>query len=105
MCPIVIECGRGLESSGHHDFMSASHVSCARPGLQVLNAVTRKLPFFVSSQAEGEAGEAPPREELRLKHRVLDLRWVAGGGGEVNGVNECEDGESRERAGERETSV
>ena len=49
---------------------------------QVLNAVTRKLPFFVSSQAEGEAGEAPPREELRLKHRVLDLRWVAGWGTE-----------------------
>jgi aspartyl-tRNA synthetase len=38
----------------------------------VLNAVTRKLPFFVS---EAEGGEAP-REELRLKHRVLDLRWA-----------------------------
>jgi aspartyl-tRNA synthetase len=37
----------------------------------VLNAVTKKLPFFVS-QSEGQA-EAP-REELRLKHRVLDLR-------------------------------
>lgn len=43
--------------------------------LQVVNAVTRKLPFFVS-QTEDTA-EAP-REELRLKHRVLDLRWVMG---------------------------
>ena len=38
---------------------------------QVLNAVTRKLPFFVS---QSEADAEPPREELRLKHRVLDLR-------------------------------
>lgn len=37
----------------------------------MLNGVTRKLPFFVS-QTE-ETAEAP-REELRLKHRVLDLR-------------------------------
>lgn len=39
--------------------------------VKVLNAVTRKLPFFVS-QTEDQT-EAP-REELRLKHRVLDLR-------------------------------
>ncbi|KAL4436784.1 hypothetical protein ABPG75_003923 [Micractinium tetrahymenae] len=39
--------------------------------IKVVNAVTRKLPFFVS-QTE-DAAEAP-REELRLKHRVLDLR-------------------------------
>lgn len=43
------------------------------PSPQVLNGVTRKLPFFVS-QTE-ETAEAP-REELRLKHRVLDLRQV-----------------------------
>lgn len=41
--------------------------------VQVVNAVSRALPFFVS-QTE-ETAEAP-REELRLKHRVLDLRWV-----------------------------
>ncbi len=41
------------------------------PLLQVLNAVTRKLPFFVS---QTEASTEAPREELRLKHRVLDLR-------------------------------
>lgn len=40
----------------------------------VLNTVTRKLPFLVSV-GDGEA-EAP-REEVRLRHRVLDLRCVA----------------------------
>ena len=39
----------------------------------VLNAVTRLLPFPVSPGDEKEM----PREELRLKHRVLDLRCVA----------------------------
>lgn len=37
-----------------------------------MNAVTRKLPFFVG---QAEDGAEAPREELRLKHRVLDLRW------------------------------
>ena len=44
--------------------------------LTVLNAVTRPLPFFVS-QTQGGDGKnevAAPREELRLKNRVLDLR-------------------------------
>ncbi len=36
----------------------------------VLNAVTRLLPFPVSTAEEAEA----PREELRLRNRVLDLR-------------------------------
>lgn len=40
--------------------------------VKVLNAVTKALPFLVS-QSESEGGEAP-REELRLRHRVLDLR-------------------------------
>ncbi|GBF87954.1 aspartyl-tRNA synthetase [Raphidocelis subcapitata] len=38
--------------------------------VKVLNGVGRLLPFPVSEAEEGE----PPREELRLKHRVLDLR-------------------------------
>eukprot|EP00887_Chlorella_sp_A99_P008037 scaffold12.g8037.t1 len=42
--------------------------------LRVLNACQAKLPFFVN-QAEADA--EPPREELRLKHRVLDLRRPA----------------------------
>ena len=37
--------------------------------MAVLNAVTCKLPFPV-----GGAYDEPPREELRLRHRVLDLR-------------------------------
>ena len=38
----------------------------------VLNTVTRPLPFPIG---DGEAGDAEaPREELRLRHRVLDLR-------------------------------
>lgn len=44
------------------------HIAAAA---QVLNGVTRKLPFFVS---QTEETAEPPREELRLKHRVLDLR-------------------------------
>ncbi|PRW57769.1 aspartate--tRNA ligase [Chlorella sorokiniana] len=42
--------------------------------IKVLNGVTRKLPFFVS---QTEETAEPPREELRLKHRVLDLRRPA----------------------------
>ena len=38
----------------------------------VLNTVTRPLPFPIG---DGEAGDGEaPREELRLRHRVLDLR-------------------------------
>ncbi len=38
----------------------------------VLNTVTRPLPFLIG---DGEAGDGDaPREELRLRHRVLDLR-------------------------------
>ena len=40
----------------------------------VLNTVTRKLPFLVSA---GEGDDEAPREELRLRHRVLDLRCGA----------------------------
>lgn len=39
----------------------------------VLNAVRRKLPFTISASADAET----PREELRLRHRVLDLRRAA----------------------------
>jgi aspartyl-tRNA synthetase len=36
----------------------------------VLNTVSKPLPFPISSSEEGQEA----REEVRLKHRVLDLR-------------------------------
>ncbi|GFR47627.1 hypothetical protein Agub_g9366 [Astrephomene gubernaculifera] len=39
-------------------------------GVQLLNVVSRPLPFPVSEAEEAE----PPREDTRLRHRVLDLR-------------------------------
>ena len=51
---------------------SAGTVELVADSVEILNTVTRKLPFLVSA---GEAAdEEPPREELRLRHRVLDLR-------------------------------
>jgi hypothetical protein len=41
----------------------------------VLNTVSKPLPFPISASEEGQEA----REEVRLKHRVLDLRWVLGG--------------------------
>lgn len=38
----------------------------------VLNTVSKPLPFPISASEEGQEA----REEVRLKHRVLDLRWV-----------------------------
>lgn len=40
--------------------------------VEVLNIVSRSLPFPVSEAEEVEA----PKEDTRLKHRVLDLRYV-----------------------------
>ena len=38
----------------------------------VLNTVSRSLPFAIGG---GEPGaEESPREEMRLRHRILDLR-------------------------------
>lgn len=42
--------------------------------ITVLNTVTRPLPFPVGQSAEELDASAGPREEVRLKHRVLDLR-------------------------------
>ena len=39
----------------------------------MLNLSKEKLPFPVTHSTE-TTGEAPPREELRLRHRPLDLR-------------------------------
>jgi len=43
--------------------------------VRLLNALAKPLPFPVSAADEGDRG--PPREELRLRHRVLDLRRPA----------------------------
>ncbi|KAI3425845.1 hypothetical protein D9Q98_007819 [Chlorella vulgaris] len=51
--------------------MKTGSLEISPSDIKVLNAVTRKLPFFVS---QTEASTEAPREELRLKHRVLDLR-------------------------------
>lgn len=40
----------------------------------MLNTVSKPLPFPISASEEGQEA----REEVRLKHRVLDLRWVVG---------------------------
>lgn len=46
-------------------------IEIAAEDVTVLNVVSRPLPFFVSQSDEAEEA---PREELRLKNRVLDLR-------------------------------
>ena len=52
--------------------MATGRVELLASSIKVLNAVSRLLPFPVSAAEEAEA----PREELRLRHRVLDLRFV-----------------------------
>ena len=47
--------------------MATGNVEIIAEKIDVLNRVTKLLPFEVS-------GEASPKEELRLRHRVLDLR-------------------------------
>jgi aspartyl-tRNA synthetase len=65
--------------------MSTGAVELVASQIQVLNAVTRPLPFLISENAtenaskkedsaDGGSGGSAPREELRLKNRVLDLR-------------------------------
>jgi hypothetical protein len=56
--------------------LATGAVEVAATSISVLNAVSRKLPFPVS-EAGADAGAPPPREELRLRHRVLDLRRPA----------------------------
>lgn len=52
---------------------TAGLVELVVDSMTVLNTVTRKLPFLVSA---GEGDDEAPREEVRLRHRVLDLRCV-----------------------------
>jgi len=52
--------------------MATGQVELVIQDIQVLNLVTKSLPFPLSEHEESEA----PREEIRLKNRVLDLRCV-----------------------------
>lgn len=52
--------------------MATGQVELVVQDIQVLNLVTKSLPFPLSEHDESEA----PREEIRLKNRVLDLRCV-----------------------------
>lgn len=50
--------------------MPTGQVELVPEQVQVLNIVTKPLPFPLTQHE----GEEPPREEMRLKHRVVDLR-------------------------------
>lgn len=54
--------------------LKTGNYEIAADSLKVLNAVTRPLPFFVSQSDPLAEKEEAPKEELRLRHRVLDLR-------------------------------
>lgn len=56
--------------------MPTGDVELLASDVRVLNAVGRPLPFPVS-EADEAAGGGAPREELRLRNRVLDLRRPA----------------------------
>ncbi len=60
--------------------------------VEILNVVSRSLPFPVSEAEEQEA----PKEETRLRHRVLDLRCVLACSGLPNAL-EAYQGRSRSR--------
>jgi len=50
--------------------MATGTVEIVAESVEVLNTVNRSLPFAVSASDESE----PPSEEVRLRHRTLDLR-------------------------------
>ena len=53
---------------------AAGDVELVVDDVTVLNTVSRSLPFPVGAGGEPGAAEEAPREEMRLRHRVLDLR-------------------------------
>merc|ERR1719305_755650 len=57
--------------------MATGAVEVVASSITILNGANPKLPFFVSEAEAKAAGEEAPREELRLRHRHLDLRRPA----------------------------
>lgn len=50
--------------------LCAGAVELLATDVTILNTVSKPLPFPISASEEGQEA----REEVRLKHRVLDLR-------------------------------
>ena len=53
-------------------FLTHAQLEVLAESVDILNVVTRSLPFPISEAEEQE----PPKEDTRLKNRVLDLRCV-----------------------------
>ena len=62
------------EMSPHLASNAAGQVELLAYEVAILNAVTGRLPLPVSESAAAKEKPEALREELRLKHRVLDLR-------------------------------
>ena len=69
---VVCVTGRVARRVSPNDKMPTGQIEIRADAVVVLNTVGKSLPFAVSGAPEGEDEEL--REEVRLKHRVLDLR-------------------------------
>ena len=70
-------CVRERPPEGRNERMATGAVEVVASSITILNGANPKLPFFVSEAEAKAAGEEAPREELRLRHRHLDLRRPA----------------------------
>ena len=71
---VVCARGRVRRRVAPNPKMPTGAIEVAVDSVEVLNVVQRSLPFAVSESGGGEADTDEIREEVRLKHRVLDLR-------------------------------
>jgi aspartyl-tRNA synthetase len=69
---VVCVTGRVKKRTAPNDKVPTGIVEVAADKVTVLNTVAKSLPFSISGAPEGDDDEL--REEVRLKHRVLDLR-------------------------------
>jgi aspartyl-tRNA synthetase len=72
---VVAISGRARRRKDRNPRLPTGEVEIAATHVRVLNAVGKPLPFAISTTEETAAEQ--PREELRLRHRVLDLRRPA----------------------------